>query len=145
MFGALKIMVGAVRARRQEIGTLRALGFGACRCYFGRERVSVAGVDWTLIGSAIAWLTFDGAQGTYWETLFDLKVTPGLIGLGILWALAIALLGAWFPPSAPRGFRLLRRCGGMIETRHRSCRTTGSVREGYGPFGIFDLANIYSK
>ena len=27
MFGALNIMVGAVRARRQEIGTLRALGF----------------------------------------------------------------------------------------------------------------------
>ena len=46
MFGALNIMVGAVRARRQEIGTLRALGFGALAGGdFGGERVSAAGVD----------------------------------------------------------------------------------------------------
>jgi putative ABC transport system permease protein len=40
---------------------------------------------------------FNGSQTAYWDTLFDLKVTPGLIGLGITWALAIALLGSLAP------------------------------------------------
>ena len=98
MFGALKIMVGAVRARRQEIGTLRALGFGALPVAISVvSECLLLALTGTLIGSAIAWLIFDGAQGTYWETLFDLKVTPGLIGLGMLWALAIALLGSLVP------------------------------------------------
>jgi putative ABC transport system permease protein len=98
MFGALKIMVGAVRARRREIGTLRALGFGALPVAISVvSECLLLALTGTLIGSAIAWLTFDGAQGTYWETLFDLKVTPGLIGLGMLWALAIALLGSLVP------------------------------------------------
>jgi putative ABC transport system permease protein len=58
----------------------------------------------TLIGSAIAWLMFDGVHEADWDMLFDLKVTPGLIGLGIAWALAIALLGSLAP--AVRAARL---------------------------------------
>ena len=53
---------------------------------------------------------FNGAQKAYWDSLFDLKVTPGLIGLGIAWALASPCWAAWRPRSAPRGFRLSRRC-----------------------------------
>ena len=98
MFGALNIMVGAVRARRQEIGTLRALGFGALPVAVSVvSECLLLALTGTLIGSAIAWLMFNGSQTAYWDTLFDLKVTPGLIGLGILWALAVALLGSLAP------------------------------------------------
>ena len=98
MFGALNIMVGAVRARRQEIGTLRALGFGALPVAVSVvSECLLLALTGTLIGSAIAWLMFNGAQKAYWDSLFDLKVTPGLIGLGIAWALAIALLGSLAP------------------------------------------------
>jgi putative ABC transport system permease protein len=98
MFGALKIMLGAVSARRQEIGTLRALGFGALPVAVSvvSECLLLALIG-TLIGSAIAWLMFDGVHEADWDMLFDLKVTPGLIGLGITWSLAIALLGSLAP------------------------------------------------
>ena len=98
MFGALKIMLGAVRARRQEIGTLRALGFRAVPVAVSVvSECLLLALTGTLIGSAIAWLMFDGVQEADWDMLFDLKVTPGLIGLGMLWALAIALLGSLAP------------------------------------------------
>jgi putative ABC transport system permease protein len=50
-----------------------------------------------LIGSAIAWLLFSGSQKAYFNNVFDLKVTPSLIGLGFAWALAVALLGGLLP------------------------------------------------
>jgi putative ABC transport system permease protein len=105
MFGALNIMYGAVRARQQEIGTLRALGFGALPVAVSVvSECLLLALTGTLIGSAIAWLLFNGSQTAYYDTLFDLKVTPGLIGLGIAWALAIALLGSLAP--AIRAVRL---------------------------------------
>jgi putative ABC transport system permease protein len=98
MFGALNIMYAAVSARTGEIGTLRALGFGALpvaisvvsECLF----LALTG---TLLGSALAWLLFNGSQRAYFGQVFNLTVTPGLIGLGITWALAIALLGSSAP------------------------------------------------
>jgi putative ABC transport system permease protein len=105
MFGALNIMLGAVRARRQEIGTLRALGFGALPVAVSVvSECLLLALTGTLIGCAIAWIMFNGAQGAVWDSLFDLRVTPDLMGLGILWALAIALLGSLAP--AVRAARL---------------------------------------
>jgi putative ABC transport system permease protein len=98
MIGALNIMVGVVNARRQEIGTLRVLGFGALPVAVSVvSECLLLALTGTLIGSATAWLLFNGSQEAYWDTLFDLKVTPGLIGLGLAWALAIALLGSLAP------------------------------------------------
>jgi putative ABC transport system permease protein len=103
--GALNIMLGAVRARRQEIGTLRALGFGALPVAVSVvSECLLLALTGTLIGSAIAWLMFNGAQKAIYDSLFNLKVTPGLIGLGITWSLAIALLGSLAP--AVRAARL---------------------------------------
>ena len=98
MFGALNIMVGAVRARRQEIGTLRALGFGGLPVAISvvSECLLLALIG-TLVGSAIAWLMFNGSQKMYYDDVINLRVTPGLIGLGLAWALAIALLGSLLP------------------------------------------------
>ena len=62
------------------------------------------------IGAAIAWALYDGRQDAFGNTVFDLTVSPGLIGLGLA-------LGRWrwrcwadcCPPSARRGFPLSMR------------------------------------
>jgi putative ABC transport system permease protein len=98
MFGALNIMVGAVRARRQEIGTLRALGFGGLPVAISVvSECLLLTLIGTLVGSAIAWAMFNGSQKMYYDDVINLRVTPGLIGLGLAWALAIALLGSLAP------------------------------------------------
>ncbi len=98
MFGALNLMYAAVGARTQEIGTLRALGFGALPVAVSvvSECLLLALIG-ALIGASLAWLLFNGSQTAYWQDVFDLKVTPGLIGLGLAWALVIALLGSLTP------------------------------------------------
>ena len=98
LFGALNTMYAAVSARSREIATLRAIGFGALPV-----AVSVVtdclllALSGAVIGSAISWLLFNGAQKAYFNNIFDLKVTPNLIGLGIIWALIVALLGGLLP------------------------------------------------
>jgi putative ABC transport system permease protein len=105
VFGALNIMVGAVRVRQQEIGTLRALGFGALPVAVSVvSECLLLALTGAVIGSAIAWLLFNGSQTAYWDSLFNLRVTPRLIGLGLAWALTIALLGSLAP--AVRAARL---------------------------------------
>ena len=98
MFGALNIMVAAVSARTTEIGTLRALGFGALPVAISVvSECLVLALTGTLLGSALAWLLFNGSQRAYFGQVFNLTVTPGLIGLAIIWALVIALLGSLAP------------------------------------------------
>jgi putative ABC transport system permease protein len=98
MFGALKILYAGVSARTREIGTLRALGFAGLPVAISVVSESLLlALTGALIGSAIAWLLFNGSQKAYFGNVFDLKVTPGLIVLGIAWALVIALLGGLFP------------------------------------------------
>ena len=102
LFAALNTMYAAVNARTQEIGTLRALGFSGLAVAISvlAEAVFLA-LAGALIGAAIAWLLFDGQQKayqmTFYSSIFNLAVTPGLIGLGISWALAVALLGGLLP------------------------------------------------
>jgi putative ABC transport system permease protein len=98
MFGALNILYAAVNARTREIGTLRALGFGSLPVAISvvSEALLLA-LTGALIGAGLAWFLFNGAQKDYFSNIFDLKVTPGLIGLGMLWALIIALLGSLAP------------------------------------------------
>jgi putative ABC transport system permease protein len=98
LFGALNTMYAAVSARRQEIATLRAIGFGAFPVAVSVVSESLLlALSGALIGSGIAWLLFNGSQKAYFNNVFDLKVTPGLIGLGLAWALAVALLGGLLP------------------------------------------------
>jgi putative ABC transport system permease protein len=56
--------------------------------------LSVAGA---LIGAAIAWLLYDGQQDSMWINVFYLTVSPSMVGLGILWAVVVALLGGILP------------------------------------------------
>jgi len=98
LFGCLNTMYAAVAARGREIATLRALGYGAfpvaVSVILEAMALSIAGA---LIGAAIAWALYDGADGGFLGNVFKLTVSPAMIGMAILWAAAVALLGGLLP------------------------------------------------
>jgi putative ABC transport system permease protein len=97
LFGVVKIMYAAVRMRTREIGTLRALGFNetAIASSVIVEAV-LLGLLGAVLGTAIAWLIFDGREMWVWGA-FRLHVSLGLLALGMQWALLTSLLGGIFP------------------------------------------------
>ncbi len=98
LFGALNTMYAAVAARAREIATLRAIGFGALPVAVSVvSEAMLLALAGALIGSAAAWVLFNGVQKAFFNNIFSLAVTPGLIGLGISWALVVALLGGLLP------------------------------------------------
>jgi putative ABC transport system permease protein len=109
LFAALNTMYTAVSARTVEIATLRAIGFGA-----GGVVVSVLAealllaLSGALLGAAISWALFSGntiAMGNGTSSLvFEMRVTPTLLAIGIGWACAVGFLGGLFP--AVRAARL---------------------------------------
>lgn len=98
LFGCLNTMYAAISTRAREIATLRALGYGAFPVAMSviLEAVALAVVG-ALSGAAIAWLMNDGRQGTWGVNIFHLSVPPSMIGLGVGWAVAVALLGGLLP------------------------------------------------
>jgi len=97
LFGVVKIMYAAVRARTREIGTLRAIGFGATPVALSvLVEAALLGAIGALIGAAMAWLVFDGREVWVWGA-FKLHVSPSLWVLGLAWALITSLLGGLFP------------------------------------------------
>jgi putative ABC transport system permease protein len=98
LFGCLNTMYAAVAARGREIATLRALGFSAFPVAFSviLEAVVLA-AGGALIGAAIAWTLYDGKRDAFNNSVFFLTVSPGLIGLGVAWAVLVALLGGLAP------------------------------------------------
>jgi putative ABC transport system permease protein len=97
LFGVVKVMYAAVRARTREIGTLRAIGFGATPVALSvLVEAALLGAIGALIGAAIAWLIFDGREMWVWGA-FKLRVSPSLWLLGLAWALVTSLLGGLGP------------------------------------------------
>lgn len=97
MFGTVKIMYGVVRTRTREIGTLRAIGFGATPVVVSvLAEATLLGAIGALLGVAIAWLIFDGRDMWVWGA-FKLHVSPMLWALGLAWALVTSLLGGLLP------------------------------------------------
>jgi putative ABC transport system permease protein len=104
VFAALNTMYSAVSARTREIATLRALGFSA-----GPVVVSVLteGLALGLVGGAlgmlIAYFGFNGLQAStmnfasFSQITFAFTVTPALLLTGLLYALALGLLGGLLP------------------------------------------------
>jgi putative ABC transport system permease protein len=93
----VKIMYGVVRARTREIGTLRAIGFGTTPVVVSvLVEAALLGAIGALLGTAIAWLIFDGRDMWVWGA-FKLHVSPSLWVLGFVWALITSLLGGLFP------------------------------------------------
>ena len=98
LFGALNTMYSAVGARSQEIGILRALGFGGTAVAVSviAETILLA-LAGALIGIGLAWALFNGQGYAFGEVLFHLTVSPALVGAGFGWALSVALLGGTLP------------------------------------------------
>ena len=104
LFGALNTMYSAVSARTREIATLRALGFGAAPVVVSVLVESlVLALLGGVIGAAVAWLAFDGYQAatmnfqTFSQVTFAFAVTPKLLGIAIVTAAFLGLLGGLFP------------------------------------------------
>jgi putative ABC transport system permease protein len=105
VFGALNTMYSAVDARKREIATLRALGFGGTAVVVSVILESlVLAIPGALLGAAAAWLLFNNHDVRMGGTSFPMAVTPGLVVLGLVWALAIGLIGGVAP--AMRAARL---------------------------------------
>jgi len=104
VFGALNTMYSAVSERAREIAVLRAIGFGggAIVLSFFVEGLIIAFVG-GLVG-CVAVLPVNGlTTGTInWQTFshlaFAFRITPDLLLLGMLFALAMGALGG-LPPA----------------------------------------------
>jgi putative ABC transport system permease protein len=103
VFGALNTMYSAVAERSREIATLRALGFGA-----GSVVISfmIEALLISLMGGllgAVAVLPLNGLTtgAMNWQTFshlaFAFRITPFLLGLGLVFALLMGVLGGFFP------------------------------------------------
>jgi len=111
VFGALNTMYSSVSARTREIATLRALGFGSGAVV---ASVMIESLVLALLGGAlgaiVAYGTFNGLHtatmnwNSFSQVTFAFAVTPELLTQGIVWAVAIGLIGGLFP--AIRGARL---------------------------------------
>jgi putative ABC transport system permease protein len=104
VFGALNTMYSAVSARRREIATLRALGFGGgpvvVSVMFEALLLALAGGG---VGGGLAYLAFDGFHTatmnwqSFSQVTFAFAVTPQLLAGGILLAVMIGLAGGLLP------------------------------------------------
>jgi putative ABC transport system permease protein len=103
LFAALNTMFAAVAARTRQIATLRAIGFGG---------IPVAGAVLIeamllallggILGAVIAYVLFNNfsvstlGQG-FTQVVFNFRVTPDLVGTGVLISLAIGFVGGLLP------------------------------------------------
>jgi len=80
------------------MATLRAIGFGGGPIVLAVliESLLMA-LPGAVFGAIAAWLLFNGHHISPVGLSFDLAVTPQLAGIGILWALAMGLLGGLVP------------------------------------------------
>jgi putative ABC transport system permease protein len=96
-------MYAAVAYRTREIATLRILGFkrGSILLSFMIESLTLALLGGVL-GCVLA-LPINGITGgtanwqTFSEIAFAFRVTPGLVGIGMGFALLMGLFGGFFP------------------------------------------------
>jgi putative ABC transport system permease protein len=103
VFGALNAMYSAVSTRTVEIATLRVLGFGASAVIISvfAESLLLAMLGGA-VGGCLAWLLFNGHAintnaGGLTQLSVPLAVNLDLIGMGVLWACIIGIIGAAFP------------------------------------------------
>jgi putative ABC transport system permease protein len=103
--GAVNAMYALVDARRREIATLRAIGFGSFVIIASvLMESSLMALPGAVLGAAAAWIFFNGRHVSPAGLAFELAVTTQLVGLGVLWALCMGLVGGLLP--AVRAARL---------------------------------------
>ena len=104
VFGALNTMYSSVSTRTREIGTLRALGFGAGAVVVALMIESlVLALIGGVLGGSVAYFAFNGFHTStmnfqsFSQVAFAFRVTPQLLLRGIIWAAAIGLIGGLLP------------------------------------------------
>jgi putative ABC transport system permease protein len=95
-------MYAAVSARTREIGTLRALGFGALPVIVSVMAESlILSVSGGVLGAVVAYIAFNGyAVSTLSgisQVAFQFAVTPLLVAIGLSLAIAIGFIGGLAP------------------------------------------------
>ena len=103
VFGALNTMYSAVADRGREIATMRALGFGGPSVVFSFliEALLIAFVGGVL--GCLAVLRLNGLTTstinfqTFSNLAFAFKITPDLLVMGVVFALAMGAFGGLFP------------------------------------------------
>ncbi|MCG3194051.1 MAG: ABC transporter permease [Thermoanaerobaculia bacterium] len=106
-FGAMNTMYAAVSARTREIATLRALGFSrlSVLASFVLESILLAllgGLVGCVLGLAIVKLALSGVTGTtnfatFSEVVFAFRLSPELLGSGIIFSIFMGFFGGLFP------------------------------------------------
>lgn len=102
-FAAMNTMYAAVAYRSREIATLRVIGFSrpSILTSFVLEAIMLS-----LVGAALGillMLPFNGMttgtsnQVTFSEVVFSLRMTPGVIGTAVMFAMIMGLFGGIFP------------------------------------------------
>ena len=99
MLGAMNSLYAIVDSRERELATLRALGFGPVPVMIATLFDSmILALPGALVGAALAWAFFNGLSASPFGYAFRLAVTPALALLGVVWALAMGLVGG-LPPA----------------------------------------------
>ena len=98
LFAAVNTLYSAVDARRREIATLRAIGFGGFPVLVSvvGEAIALA-VPGAILGGLLSWVLINGRQAEVGGLAYDLAVTPGLLIFGLVGALIVAVIGAALP------------------------------------------------
>ena len=104
IFGSINTMYNAVASRTREIGTLRALGFGAVSIVSSvMAESTVLALVGGVLGGLLAWAGFDGYQTStmnfqsFSQVAFAFRVTPALLIQGLACALIMGLIGGILP------------------------------------------------
>jgi putative ABC transport system permease protein len=96
--GAANSLYAVVDARRREIATMRALGFGSGSIIVSVLSESVLlGIPSALLGSILAWVLFDGLSASPFGFAFRLSVTTHLAVIGTVWAMTMGLIAGLLP------------------------------------------------
>jgi putative ABC transport system permease protein len=104
IFGAILTMYTAVATRTREIATLRALGFNTTSVLVSvlAESLGLAAAGGAL-GGLLAYVAFNGYQTstinfqTFSQVAFAFAVTRALLAQGLVYALAMGLVGGLLP------------------------------------------------
>lgn len=104
VISALNTMYAAVDARRREIATLRAIGFGGMAVVVSVMIESLLlAVPGALLGAGLAWLVFNGHAVNALGLSFPLAVTLPLVAAGVVLSLVIGLIGGIAPSLRAAG------------------------------------------
>jgi ABC-type antimicrobial peptide transport system permease subunit len=120
VFGAANTMYAAVASRTREIATMRVLGFTRLAIWFSFVIESAfLGMAGGALGAAAGYLMFNNmATGTvnwisFSELAFQFRVTPELMGIAVVLATLMGIVGGFFPAFRASRMTIARALRGL--------------------------------